>query len=141
MPIKNIGYKFGYLERWNLSINVIAFEMALLMLLSLHCSSTKSLSDAEKGKLDPPLIRLFTGEQVDKNLVGETLRPDGAKEYAVIVRSEHSEDIKALGVAVSSVFGDVIVVHATIEELRKIASLPTVRALEAGSKKTIQQSQ
>ena len=109
--------------------------MAVLALFSFHCSSTKSLSDIEKAKLDPPLIRLFAGEQIDKNLVGETLRPDGIKEYAVIVRSEHPEEIKALGVVVSSVFGDVIVVHATIEELRKIVSLPSVRALEVGSKK------
>jgi hypothetical protein len=54
---------------------------------------------------------------------------------------EDPEEIQALGIAVSSVFGDVIVVHATIEELRKIASLPTVRALQAGSKKTIQRTQ
>jgi hypothetical protein len=116
---------------------LIAYEMAFFMLLSLQCSPTKSLSDAEKAKLDAPMNRLLTGGQVDKNLIDETLRTDGTKEYAVIVRSEHPEDIKALGVVVSSVFGDVIVVHATIEELRKIASLPSVRALEAGSKKNI----
>jgi hypothetical protein len=111
------------------------------MLLSLHYSSTKSLSDTEKAKLDPPLVHLFAGEHVDKSLVGEILRPDGIKEYAVIVRSKHPEEIKALEVVVNSVFGDVIVVHATIEELRKIASLPSVLALEVGSKKTIQRTQ
>jgi hypothetical protein len=120
---------------------LIVFEMAFFVFLSLHCSSSKSLSDTEKAKLDPPLFHLFAGEQVDKSLVNETLRPDGIKEYAVIVRSEDPEEIQALGIAVSSVFGDVIVVHATIEELRKIASLPTVRALQAGSKKTIQRTQ
>ena len=56
--------------------------------------------------------------------IGEiTHRADGTKEYAVIVRSEHPEAIKALGVNVSSVFGDVIVVHVTLEELKNIVSL------------------
>lgn len=121
--------------------NNIAVPIALFLVLSIHCSSINSLSDADKAKLDTPLVHLFAGDQVDKSLVGETLRPDGTKEYAVIVRSEHPEEIKALGVGVSGEFGDVIVVHATIEELRKITSLPTVRALEVGSKKTILQMQ
>ncbi len=121
-----------------LKIYLLPFEMTICVLLSFQCSSTKSLSDNEKAKLDPPLIRLFAGQQVDKNLIGETIRPDGAKEYAVIVRSEHSEEIKALGVAISSVFGDVIVVHVTIEELRKIILLSSVRAVQVGSRKTIQ---
>lgn len=112
--------------------------VSVIILLSFRCSSSKSISDIEKSKLDFPLVRLFAGEQVDKSLVGETLRPDGTKVYAIIVRSVHPEEIRALGVVVSSVFGDVIVIHATIEELRKIASLPSVRALEVGSKKTIQ---
>jgi hypothetical protein len=122
-----------------LKIHLIAFTMIALAVLSLQCSSPKSLSDTEKAKLDTPLIRLLAGEQVDKDLVGEAFCPDGTKEYAVIVRSEHPEEIRALGVAVSSVFGDVIVVLATIEELRNIVSLSSVRSVRVGSRRTIQQ--
>jgi hypothetical protein len=43
-----------------------------------------------------------------------------------------------MGIKVSSVFEDVIVVHATIDELRKIISLASVRSMQAGSRNTIQ---
>ncbi len=111
--------------------------MAALAILTFQCSSTHSLSNTEKSKLDAPLTRLLAGAQVGNSLVDETIRPDGTSEYAVIVRSEHPEEIKAMGIAVGSVFGDVIIVHATIEEIRKIVSLPAVRALESGSRKNI----
>ena len=128
---------FNNFQVKKLNKHLLPLTLAALAILAFQCSSTQSLSNAEKAKLDAPLIRLFTGAQVDKSLVDETIRPDGTIEYAVVVRSEHPEEIKAMGIAVSSVFGDVIVVHATIEELRKIVSLPTVRALESGSKKNI----
>jgi hypothetical protein len=115
--------------------------LAVLALLSFHCSSTKTLTYAEKSKLDSHLIHLLESNQIDKNFVDETIRADGSKEYTVIVRADHLEEIKAMGVAVSSIFGDVIVVHATLEELRKIVSLPSVRSLEAGSKRGIQRPQ
>jgi hypothetical protein len=124
-----------------LRIHLLLIALAALSIISFHCSSTKSLSDIEKAKLDPPLIRLLTGEQVDKSIIAENLRPDGSKEYAVIVRSEHPEEIKEMGIVISSVFGNLIVVHATIEELRNIVSLPSVFAVQAGSKRTVQQHQ
>ena len=110
-----------------------------LMHLSFHCSSSKSLSDIEKAKLDPPLTRLFVDGKIDENQISGSLRPDGKREYDVIVRSEHPDEIRALGVTVTSVFGDVIVVHVTIDEMRTIISLPSVRAVQAGSRNTIQQ--
>jgi len=139
--MKNRTEGFDSLRRGNLKLHLLPFAMAILMLPSFQCSSTKSLSDAERAKLDPPLIRLLAEEQVDKRLVRETLRPDGVKEYAVIIRSDHPEEIKASGAVVSSVIGDVIVVHATIDEIRKIVSLPSVHAMTVGSKIKIQQHQ
>lgn len=112
--------------------------MVVFTLLSLQCSSTKPLSDTEKEKLDPPLIRLLSGKNADDSCINKYIRPDGTQEYGVVVRSEHPEEIKALGIAVNSVFGDVIVVHASIEEIRKIVSLSSVRAVHAGTRKTIQ---
>jgi hypothetical protein len=139
--MKNAMEGFDSIRGGNLKIHLLPLAMAMLMLPSFQCSSTKSLSDAERAKLDPPLIRLLAGEQVDKQLVRETLRPDGVKEYAVIVRSEHPEEIKVLGATVSSVIGDVMVVHATIDELYNIVSLPSVHAVTVGSKIKIQQHQ
>jgi hypothetical protein len=110
-------------------------------LLALHCSSTKSLTDAEKAKLDRHLVRLLSGDQVDETLFDVQEKADGVKLYSVILRSNQSEEIKKMGVAVSSVFGDVIVARVTIKELQKIVSLTSVHAIETGSKNLIQPHQ
>jgi hypothetical protein len=122
-----------------MTINGFPLLIILSSLLTLHCSSTKSLSEAEKAKLDPPLLHLLTGKPVEENRLNILTRSDGTKEYAVIVQSVHPEDIQSLGITISSVFGDVIVVHITLEQLKNIVSLPTVKAVRTGSKKTIQQ--
>jgi hypothetical protein len=116
----------------------LSLFVGILALLAFHCSSQKSLTDSERSKLDPPLIRLLTGENLKEDQVKSALRKDGTKEYSVIVRTEKPTDLTDLGINVSSVFGDVIVAHVTIEELRKIISLSSVRAVEAGSKNIIQ---
>ena len=120
-------------------INRFPSAIVLISILTLHCSSTKSLSEAEKAKLDLPLLHLLTGKPVEENRLDILTRSDGTKEYAVIVQSEHPEAIRALGITVSSVFGDVIVVHITLEELKNIVSLPTVQAVRTGSRRIIQQ--
>jgi hypothetical protein len=120
-------------------LNRFPLVIVLSSVLIMHCSSTKSLSEAEKAKLDPPLLHLLTGKPVEENRLDILTRSDGTKEYAVIVQSVHPEDIQSLGITVSSVFGDVIVVHITLEELKNVVSLPTVKAVRTGSRKTIQQ--
>ena len=110
-------------------------------MLSIQCSSTKSLSNTEKAKLDSPLLHLLSGDRQNDKRLDITHRADGTKEYAVIVQSEHPEAINARGITVSSVFGDIIVVHVTLEELKNIVSLTTVEAIRTGSKRTIQQNQ
>ena len=122
-------------------INRFPLAIVLSSVLTLHCSSTKSLSEAEKAKLDLPLMHLLTGKPVEENRLDFLTRSDGTKEYAIIIRSNHSEEIKEMGIAVSSIFGDVIVARATIKELRKIVSLSSVRAIEVGSKNIIQPHQ
>jgi hypothetical protein len=81
---------------------------------------------------------LLEDNQVDKNFLRETTRADGSKEYAVIVRTDHPEELTTLGMIISSKFGDVLVVRATRDELRMIVSLPSVRSVQAGSRRTIQ---
>jgi hypothetical protein len=120
-------------------INRFPLAIILFSVLTLHCSSTKSLSEAEKAKLDQPLLHLLTGKPIQENRLDIFTRSDGTKEYAVIVQSEHPEAIRARGITMSSVFGDVIVVHVTLEELKNIVSLPTVQAVRTGSRRIIQQ--
>jgi hypothetical protein len=93
----------------------IRFPLATVLssILTLYCSSTKSLSEAEKANVDLPLLHLLTGQPVEENRRDILTRSDGTKEYSVIVQSEHPEAINARGITVSIVFGDVIIVHVT----------------------------
>jgi hypothetical protein len=122
-------------------MNQFSFVLIIFALLAIQCSSSKSISDTENVKLDTTLRHLLAGDNADKSKLDIYFRTDGTKMYGVIVRSENAEELKALGISVTSVFGDVIVAHVTIEELRKIISLPSVRAVEVGSKNIIQQHQ
>ena len=124
-----------------MKIHLLPITIAVLTMLSIQCSSTKSLSNTEKAKLDSPLLHLLSGDRQNDKRLDITHRADGTKEYAVIVQSEHPDAIRALGINVSSVFGDIIVVHVTLEELKNIVSLTTVEAIRTGSKRTIQQNQ
>jgi hypothetical protein len=140
-PIKNNANGFYNLQVKKLNIHLLPIAMALITLLSFQCSSSKSLSDTEKAKLDAPLMHLLIDDREDDKRLDITRRPDGTKEYAVIVQSEHAEAIRALGINVSSVFGDIIVVHVTFEELKNIVSLSTVKSVRTGSRRNIQQHQ
>jgi len=104
------------------------FPLAILLssVLTLHCSSTKSLSKAEKAKLDLPFLHLLTGKPVEENRLDILTRSDGTKEYAVIVQSGHPEAIRTRGITVSSVIEDIIMVHVILEELKNIVSIPEV---------------
>ena len=137
---KNIAHGITIIQGGKLNIPILPRTLAVLALLSLQCSLPQPLSDVEKAKLDPPLLHLFNNDREDDKRLDITHRADGTKEFAVIVQSEHPEAIRALGINVSSVFGDIIVVHVTLEELKKIVSLSTVKAVRTGSKRTIQQN-
>ena len=124
----------------NFKIHSLPIMLAVFTLLSVQCSPVKSLSENEKAKLDTPLLHLLSGDREDERRLDITYRADGTKEYAVIVQSENPEAIRELGINISSVFGDIIVVHATLEELKIIVSISTVNALRTGSKRKIQQN-
>jgi hypothetical protein len=105
----------------------------LLGLLLFSCSGAR-LSDVERSKLDPALQRLLSGERVVESEYDTAIRPDGSKEYALVVRSSNVDELKKAGIQVSSVFGDVVTVRVTLEELRKVVALSTVRSVQNGSK-------
>lgn len=123
--------RFGYLgvRPWTI--------VAFLFLMLVGCSSTTELTEVERQKLDPPLQRLLMGERVVESEYDIRTRPDGTREYAVIVRSKNVEELKAAGIRLSSAFGDVVTVRVTFDELRTLVSLPSVRSVEAGSKNSL----
>lgn len=120
--------RFGYLgvRPWTI--------VAFLFLMLVGCSSTTELTEVERQKLDPPLQRLLMGEGVAESEYDMSMRPDGSKEYALVVRSNNAADLKKAGIRVSSVFGDVVTVRVTLKELRKIVGLSAVRSVQNGSK-------
>jgi hypothetical protein len=124
--IINVG--FGCLRVRPLTI------IASLLLILVGCSSTTVLTEVERQKLDPPLLMLLRGEAVAESDFDASLRKDGTREYAVIIRSKDADEVKSVGIQVGSVFSDVITARVTIAELRRILSLSSVRAVQASSK-------
>ena len=110
------------------------FQILAPCLLLLSCSSSSNLSDLERSKLDPPLLILVESGTALESSFDSGVRSDGEKEYGVIIRSSNVEELKSAGIRIGSVFGDVITARVTVNELRKIVSLSSVRAVTAGSK-------
>ena len=106
----------------------------LLSFLFFTCSGVNQLSDVERSKLDPAVQRLFTMDRMVESDYDTTIRPDGSKEYGLVVRSANAGELKQAGIRVSSVFGDVVTVRVTLEELKKLVGLPSVRSVQNGSK-------
>ena len=111
-------------------IRIPAFLLALAV---LSCGSSRDLSPSERAKLSPGLLALLTEEQAPDELYDVTLRPDGVKEYGVIIRSAVPEELRAQGIRIQSTFGDVLTARVTREELRSLLALPSVRSVEQGS--------
>ena len=91
-------------------------------------------TDREMAKLDPPLQRLVTGENVAESEYDVSDRSSGEKEYGVIIRSSNPEELKTAGIPINAVMGDVITARLTISELKKALTIPSVRALQNSSK-------
>ena len=79
------------------------------------------------------------GEQIDTSRLVISIRNDGQKEYAVIIRSDDSKGLKKQCIRLNSITGDVIVSRLTIDELEMIVKLNSVRSVGTGSKNFIQQ--
>ncbi len=108
--------------------------LPILILLFFSCSGVYRLSDVERSKLDPAVQRLLTQERMVDTDYDTTVRPDGSKEYGLVVRANNTDEIKEAGIRVSSVFGDVVTVRVTLEELKKLVGLSSVRSVQNGSK-------
>lgn len=106
--------------------------------LAFQCGHGDSLSREEMGKLDPGLRQLFAQPPPEDASYDVSVRSDGRKEYGVIIRSDRPQDLRDAGIKLGSVFGDVITARVTVDELRRIVSLPGVRSVEQGNRNEIQ---
>jgi hypothetical protein len=116
-------------------MNRRAYTLAAVWLLSLcACSSTSELSREERAKADPAIMKLLSGANINEKDYDVGFRPDGVKEYGVIILANKLEELKSRGIKIQSVFGDVLTARLTLPELREILSLSSVRAVGVGSK-------
>jgi hypothetical protein len=97
------------------------------------CASVSTLSQAERAKLDPGLIRLLEGEAGSNDTYDVSLRANGEREYNVILRCSHPDELRSAGIRIGSVFGDVVTARLTISELRKAVALQSVKAVQNSS--------
>jgi hypothetical protein len=112
----------------------------LAVLCAFHafeCGQGPSLSHEEMAKLDPGLQQLFTQPPPADAGYDVSVRTDGVKEYGVIIRSRNPQDLRDAGIRMGSVFGDVITARVSVEELRRVVALPTVRAVEKGQRSEV----
>ena len=93
-----------------------------------------ALTDREMAKLDPPLQRLVAEGSAAESDYDVSIRSGGEKEYGVIIRSANAEELRSAGIPINTVMGDVITARLTISELKKVLTIPSVRALQNSSK-------
>jgi hypothetical protein len=108
--------------------------IAICCIVLSSCSGPMRLTDTERSKLDPSLAKLVQGESVNESDYDANLRSDGAKEYSVIIRSNNVDDLKSAGIRVGSTVNDIITARVTIQELRKILGINSVRVVQNSAK-------
>lgn len=112
----------------------------LLAFAVFSCGGPPTLTDQERAKLDPNLHALLTGGSVSTDRYDMTVRSDGTREYGIIIRTTSVDSLRAAGIRIQSVFGDVITARVSVDELRTIVRLPSVRAVQSGGKNTLHNS-
>ena len=112
---------------------MVRIALLFLAVLVISCGGTRDLTPADRAKLTPGLVALLTEESVPDELYDVSVRPDGTKEYGIIVRAATPDELRAQGIKVQSALGDVITVRVSKEQLRVLLSLPSVRSLDQGN--------
>jgi hypothetical protein len=108
--------------------------VVLLLLCSISCTTERQLTVEERGKLDPELQGILSGARAD-TLTPSTFRPDGSREYSVIVYGKDPVNPQRRGFRIQTILGEMMTATVTIEELIKLAAEPSVRSITLGKRK------
>ncbi|MCS7012622.1 MAG: hypothetical protein RMI34_05660 [Chloroherpetonaceae bacterium] len=120
----------------------LAQTSCLLLFVLAACQSSHELTDAERAKFDARLQALISGRtDIVESDYDVTVAKDGKKLYGIVVRGSSADEIRKLGIAVNSALGEIMTVRCTVEEMKKIAKLPSVKAIEAPPKAELYQNQ
>jgi hypothetical protein len=115
-------------------MKIIAPVMGLLLLCA--CAGSSGLSKEERSKVDPAIMKLLSGAVVDDNDYDVSLRPDGAKEYEIIVRLTSTDDLRSAGIRIQTAAGSVATARVTLSELKNMLHMPSVKFVQNGSRNT-----
>ena len=105
-----------------------------MIVMFMSCSSSSKLSKIEMEKLDPALQKLVLGENVSDTKYNVRVQEDGTKIYGVIISSTNPKELTDIGITPNTVTGEIITAKLTIEEIRKVVLLQTVKSVKNVSK-------
>jgi hypothetical protein len=97
-----------------------------LAVLSLRCGDTAILEESQRQKLDPQLQQLLAGRNDVPPEIPSTVRPDGTREYTVLIRTNNIDDIRAAGVQPQDAVGNMIIAKVSLEELLHVVRIKSV---------------
>jgi hypothetical protein len=98
------------------------------------CAAERELTVVELGKLDPELQGILLGARAD-TLTPSTVRPDGTREYSVIVYGKDPVGLQKRGFRIQTILGEMMTTTVTVEELKSLAAEPSVRSITLGKRK------
>jgi len=107
----------------------------MLSALIAGCATTGAeLTPTERLKLDLPLQRLLTDPSANRADYTVTPGKSGDETFGVLVRTDNVGELKNAGYDVTSAFGDMAVVRATIPEIRALVRFPSVKNVSNGTR-------
>jgi hypothetical protein len=115
-------------------MKIIIVFLLIIAGIMMACSSGTNLTKEEKSKLDPSLQRLLQDSDVPDSQYNVIVKEDGSKIYGVIIRSNNPQELENAGIFINSIQGDIITAKLTLTEIRKVAALQSVSAVENSSK-------
>jgi hypothetical protein len=108
--------------------------LSCILLLAPACAGDAvRLTPEQERKLDPALRQLVAGGPVIERDYEISQGPSGETLYGIIVRTDHPDALRSAGFVVTSTFADVSVVRVTVDQLRRLAMMTEVLALQNGS--------
>jgi len=129
----NFGPRAGVLEAASHQVREI-FIAAGKRKVSLIGWSLGGIYAREMAKLHPQIQRLLAGESVPDVEDFSSPRPDGSREYPLIVRMGDPSELDAIGLRAQSRVGEAVTVRATLKEIESLARLSSVVSIEPGSR-------
>jgi hypothetical protein len=117
-----------------ITASLVVFAFPLVVLNFNACSTAPRLTEGEMAKLHPQIQRLLAGESVPDVEDFSSPRPDGSREYPLIVRMGDPSELDAIGLRAQSRVGEAVTVRATLKEIESLARLSSVVSIEPGSR-------